>query len=96
MCARQKYKWPKMEIRPQHSWPDYKKIVHPLCGKFVPATDKYVCSYIKEKALVLDEINIHSGNQLANMSAITHSTGRDDSFREIPRDYFICKDLNIY
>ena len=71
----EKCQWPRMELRPEHSCPDCKKIAHVLCGKFVPATDKYVCGCIKQEALVLDEINIHLGDQLDNVSTITHSTG---------------------
>ena len=84
-----------MELRPEHTCLDCKNIVHVLCGKFVPAIDKYVCGCVEHKALVLDEINIHSGDQLANVSTITHSTGGDETFQEIPRDYFICKDQKI-
>ena len=91
-----KCKCPHLELRPQHSCPDCHKIVHPLCGEFDSLRDKYACGCIKQKAdMVLDEINIHSGDQLANVSTITHSTEEDESFREIPRDYFICKDQKI-
>ena len=86
----------KMELRPEHTCPDCKKIVHILCGTFDKARDTYVCGCVRKGNVDVQEINITTGEQLAMVSTITQSTSApEDAYKEIPRDYFICKDQKI-
>ena len=78
---------------PEHSCPDCNQIVHILCGSFDKSRDKYVCGCIANDDVAVQEINITIGEQLAMVSTITQSTtASEDNYKEIPRDYFICKD----
>lgn len=87
-------KCPSMQLRPEHTCPDCGNIVHILCGKFDSKRDKYICGCINDNPVAVQEINITTGEQLAMVSTITQSTA-EESFLEIPRDYFVCKDQKV-
>ena len=92
----EKCKCPNMELRPEHTCPDCNQIVHVLCGKFCKTRDKCVCGCVLHQSVAVKEININAGEQMAMVSTITQSTtASENNFKEIPRDYFICKDQKI-
>ena len=80
-----------MELRPEHTCPDCKEIVHVLCGKYDKTRETYMCGCVSKKNVNVEEINITTGEQLAMVSTITQSTtASEDAYKEIPRHYFIC------
>ena len=66
----EKCKCDQMELRPEHTCPDCKKIVHILCGKYDKTKDAYVCGCVAKKNVDVEEINITAGEQLAMVSLL--------------------------
>ena len=85
---------PGHELRPQHKCADCGNIVHALCGRYDEDRDKHICG-CKETQPKLKEVNVDKREQMALVSTITQSTTLDESYKEIPRDYFITKDQKI-
>ena len=71
------------------------KTSHALCGVYDTDRDSYCCGYIEKQTLEVLEIDIEKREQMAMISTITQSTILDESYKEIPCDYFITKEQKI-
>ena len=81
-----------MELQPEHTCPDCKYIVHVLFGTYDKSREKYVCGCAAKYSTSRMEVNIIADQvQMADVSTITQSIA-DETYREIPIDYFITKD----
>ena len=54
--------------------------------------DLYVCGYVEYQTPQVLKVDIEEREQMAMVSTITQSTTLDESYKEIPRDYFIMKE----
>ena len=86
------YVHPNLELRPEHTCPDFHKIVHKLCGSFAEQRDKYICGC--KDNISLKDVTTHDNNCL--ISTITASTTDSSSnYTIISKEYFIKKDQKI-
>ena len=84
---------PDHELRAEHTCPNCNNIVHSMCGTFDDITMKYLCGCNKGPRTIT-EIDVSVNEQMAQVSTITAST-EEDTYKEIPRDYFITKNQKV-